>query len=217
MNNKIRVLIVDDHPIVRSGLTSLLNAETDIEVIGEATDGSEAILKTEAFHPNVVLMDISMPNVDGLSATRQIKKKFPDSQILVLSIIQSDQYFFEMLQAGASGYVLKTAKTEVLLEAIRVVNRGEVFLYPTVAQKLVRGYLNLSNWENETNDLLSPREKEILFLIAENYSLTDIADKLVISPSTVYSHRSNLMNKLGLNNRRELIEYARKRNFIMDS
>ena len=216
MTDKIHVLIVDDHPIVRSGLRSLLMAESDIEVVGEATDGEEAITQTQTFQPNVVLMDISMPNLDGLEATRQIKDKHPEVQILVLSINRSDEYFFEMLKAGASGYVLKTAKTEVLLEAIRVVNKGEVFLYPTVAQKLVKGYLKLADWENETNNILSPREKEILFLIAEGYSLKNIADKLVISPSTVYSHRSNLMGKLGLNNRRELIEYARKREFTQN-
>jgi two-component system response regulator NreC len=214
VTNKIRILVVDDHPIVRSGLRSLLTAESDIEVVGEATDGEEAIAQTESFHPHVILMDISMPNMDGLDATRHIKAKYPDVQILVLSINRSDETFFEMLKAGASGYILKTAKTDVLLEAIRVVNKGEVFLYPTVAQKLVKGYLKLADWESETNSLLSPREKEILFLIADGYSLKNIAEKLVISPSTVYSHRSNLMSKLGLNNRRELIEYARKREFI---
>lgn len=216
MTEEIRVLIVDDHPIVRSGLRSLLMAESDINVVGEATDGNEGIEKTKALHPNVVLMDISMPNMDGLNATRQIKGKFPEVQILVLSMHRSDEYFFEMLHAGASGYILKTAKTSDLLEAIRVVNRGEVFLYPAMAQKLVRGYLKLADWENETQTILSPREKEILFLIAEGYSFKEIAEKLVISPSTVYSHRSNLMSKLGLNDRHELIEYARKREFTQD-
>ena len=216
MTDKIRVLIVDDHPIVRSGLKSLLAAESDIEVVGEATNGKEGEQKTESLHPGVVLMDISMPILDGMEATHQIKTRFPDVQILVLSIHRSDDYFFEMLRAGASGYVLKTAKTGDLLEAIRVVNRGEVFLYPTMAQKLVQGYLKLSDWEVETKSILSPREKEILFLIAEGYSLKNIAEKLVISPSTVYSHRSNLMAKLGLNNRRELIEYARKREMSQD-
>ncbi len=216
MTEEIRVLVVDDHPIVRSGLRSLLMAESDIEVVGEATDGKEGIEKTEALLPNVVLMDISMPNMDGLNATRHIKDKFPEVQILVLSMHRSDEYFFEMLHAGASGYILKTAKTSDLLEAIRVVNRGEGFLYPAMAQKLVRGYLNLADWENETQTILSPREKEILFLIAEGYSFKEIAEKLVISPSTVYSHRSNLMSKLGLNDRHELIEYARKREFTQD-
>jgi len=213
VTDQIHVLIVDDHPIVRSGLRSLLNAESDIEVVGEATDGKEGMEKTEALHPHVVLMDISMPNVDGLNATRKIKSQFPEVQILVLSMHRSDEYFFEMLRAGASGYILKSARTSDLLEAIRVVSRGEVFLYPAMAQKLVRGYLNLEEWENDTQTILSPREKEILFLMAEGYSYKKIAEKLVISPSTVYSHRSNLMSKLGLNNRHELIEYARRREF----
>lgn len=216
MTDKIRVLIVDDHPIVRSGLRALLMAESDIEVVDDATDGKEGIEKTETLHPNVILMDISMPNVDGLKATRQIKSKFPGVQVLVLSMHRSDEYFFEMLRAGASGYILKTARTSDLLEAIRVVNSGEVFLYPAMAQKLVRGYLKLADWENKTEAILSPREKEILFLIAEGYSFKKIAEKLVISPSTVYSHRSNLMSKLGLNDRRELIEYARRREFTQD-
>jgi len=213
VTDQIHVLIVDDHPIVRSGLRSLLTAESDIEVVGEATDGEEGMEKTEALLPHVVLMDISMPNVDGLNATRQIKSRFPEVQILVLSMHRSDEYFFEMLRAGASGYILKSARTSDLLEAIRVVSRGEVFLYPAMAQKLVRGYLNLEEWENDTKTILSPREKEILFLMAEGYSYKKIAEKLVISPSTVYSHRSNLMSKLGLNNRHELIEYARRREF----
>lgn len=213
MTDQINVLIIDDHPIVRSGLRSLLTAESDIEVVGEATDGKEGMEQTESLRPHVILMDISMPNLDGLEATRQIKSRFPDVQILVLSMHRSDEYFFEMLRAGASGYILKSARTSDLLEAIRVVSRGEVFLYPAMAQKLVRGYLKLADWENDTQTILSPREKEILFLMAEGYSYKNIAEKLVISPSTVYSHRSNLMSKLGLNNRHELIEYARKRQF----
>ena len=216
MTDKIRVLIVDDHPIVRSGLHSLLMVESDIDVVGEAVDGKEGEEKTEALQPNVVLMDISMPNVDGLEATRRIKSKNPNVQVLALSIHRSDEYFFEMLRAGASGYILKTAKTQELLEAIRVVNKGEVFLYPTMAQKLVNGYLKISDWEKQTDNILSPREKEIFFLIAEGYSLKNIAEKLVISPSTVYSHRSNLMAKLGLNSRHELVEYARRREFTQD-
>jgi len=216
VTDQIHVLIVDDHPIIRSGLRSLLTAESDIEVVGEATDGKEGMEQTESLRPHVILMDISMPNLDGLNATRQIKRRFPEVQILALSMHRSDEYFFEMLRAGASGYILKSARTSDLLEAIRVVSRGEVFLYPAMAQKLVRGYLKLADWENETQTILSPREKEILFLMAEGYSYKDIAEKLVISPSTVYSHRSNLMSKLGLNNRHELIEYARKREFTKD-
>ena len=127
---------------------------------------------------------------------------------------RSDEYFFEMLKAGASGYILKGAKTSELINAIHIVQQGEVFLYPSMTQKLVQGYLELTNWENEDEPSLSPREKEIFLLLAEGYSNKEIADELVISPSTVHSHRSNLMDKLGLNNRHELIQYARRRGLI---
>lgn len=214
MAEKIKVLIVDDHPIVRSGLRSLLAAEPDIDVVGEAIDGREGLEKVQTLLPNVVLMDISMPNLDGLNATRQIKDRFPEIQILALSMHRSDEYFFEMLRAGASGYVLKSARTVELLEAVRIVSRGDVFLNPAMAQKLVRGYLVLEKWKNEIDTVLSPREKEILLLIAEGLSYKKLAEKLVISTSTVYSHSTNLMKKLGLSKRHELIEYARQHKII---
>ncbi len=216
MSDRIRVLIADDHTIVRSGVRLLLAAEDDIEVIGEALDGYEALALAEKLQPDVVLMDITMPNMDGLEATRQIKSRFPDIQVLVLTMHRSDAYFFEMLKAGASGYILKGAKTNELVDALRVVSLGEVFLYPTMAQKLVQGYLNLVEGESESGHSMSPREREILGLLAEGYSNKEIAEKLVVSPSTVHSHRSNLMNKLGLSNRRELIQYARQRGLIQD-
>jgi two-component system response regulator NreC len=212
----IRVLIADDHTIVRSGVRLLLTSEPDIEVIGEALDGREAVAKTEALQPDVVLMDITMPEMDGLDATRHIVARFPEIHVLVLTMHRSDEYFFELLKAGASGYILKGAETSELINAVRVVGRGEVFLYPTMAQKLVQDYLNLWEWGESTQTTVSPREKEILRLLAEGYSNKEIAEKLVISPSTVYSHRSNLMDKLGLNNRRELIQYARQRGLIRD-
>jgi len=212
----IRVLIADDHTIVRSGVRLLLEAEADMEVVGEALDGREALDLAESLQPDVVLMDITMPEMDGLEATREIKTSFPQIKVLVLTMHRSDEYFFEMLKAGASGYILKGAKTSELINAVRVVQQGEVFLYPTMTQKLVNGYLKLSEWDKEAGPLLSPREKEILSLLAEGYSNKEIADLLVISPSTVHSHRSNVMDKLGLNNRRELIQYARKRGLIKD-
>ena len=214
--DQIRVLIADDHTIVRSGVRMLLEAEADIEVVGEALDGREALNLAESLQPDVVLMDITMPEMDGLEATKQLKKRFPHINILVLTMHRSDEYFFEMLKAGASGYILKGAKTSELINAVRIVQQGEVFLYPTMTQKLVKGYLQLAEWENEGEPSLSPREKEIFRLLAEGYSNKEIADKLVISPSTVHSHRGNLMDKLGLSNRRELIQYARKRGLIQN-
>jgi two-component system response regulator NreC len=215
MNTPIRVLIADDHTIVRSGVRMLLEAEPDIAVVGEAVDGAQAIALTEKLQPDVVLMDIGMPGVDGLEATRQIKERWPEIHVLVLTMHRSEEYFFEMLKKGASGYILKGAETSDLIQAVRVVAAGEVFLYPTMARKLVQDYLSLKR-EGETavNAQLSPRENEILHLLAEGYSNKEIADKLVISPSTVHTHRTNLMQKLGLSSRHELIQYARQRGIL---
>ena len=214
MADQISVLIADDHTIVRSGVRMLLEAEDDIRVAGEALNGLEALELAESLQPDIVLMDITMPEMDGLEATRRIKKRFPQINVLVLTMHRSDEYFFEMLKAGASGYILKGAKTSELINAVRIVQRGEVFLYPSMTQKLVQGYLQLADWENDDEPSLSPREKEIFRLLAEGYSNKEIAEKLVISPSTVHSHRGNLMDKLGLSNRRELIQYARKHGLI---
>ena len=216
MSDRIRVLIVDDHIIVRSGLRLLLEAQPDIDVVGEASDGREALNLVEKHLPDVVLMDITMPGMDGLEATRLIKASWSQINVLVLTMHRSDEYFFEMLKAGASGYILKGAETSDLMQAVRVVGGGEVFLYPTMAQKLVKDYLNFIQWGEGAGSSLSPREKEILRLLSEGCSTIEIAEKLVISPSTVHSHRSNLMTKLGLSNRRELVQYARKRGLIQD-
>ncbi len=216
MSDRIRVLIADDHIIVRSGLRLLLEAEPDIDVVGEALDGRESLELVEKHLPDVVLMDITMPGMDGLEATRLIKASWPQINVLALTMHRSDEYFFEMLKAGASGYILKGAETSDLIQAVRVVGRGEVFLYPTMAQKLVKDYLNFIQWGEGTGSSLSPREKEILNLLSEGWSNTEIAEKLVISPSTIHSHRSNIMTKLGLNNRRELIQYARGRGLFQD-
>ena len=214
MSDRIRILIADDHIIVRSGLRLLLEAEPDLDVVGEALDGREALNLVEKHLPDVVLMDIAMPGMDGLEATRQIKANWPQVQVLVLTMHRSDEYFFEMLKAGASGYILKGAETSDLIQAVRVVGRGEVFLYPTMAQKLVKDYLAFSRWEEGSGSSLSPRERDILRLLGEGCSTKEIADKLVISPSTVHSHQSNLMTKLGLSNRYELIKYARQRGLV---
>jgi two-component system response regulator NreC len=214
--DQIRVLIVDDHTIVRSGVRLLLEGEPDIEVVGEGLDGSQALALVENLRPHVVLMDIAMPGMDGLEATRQIKVRWPDINVLVLTMHRTEDYFFEMLKIGASGYVLKSAETGELVSAVRVVARGEVYLYPTMARQLVQDYLVRVGGSDAVHPSLSPREKEILQLLAEGYSNNEIAEKLVISPSTVHTHRSNLMFKLDLSNRRELIQYARKRGLLRD-
>jgi two-component system response regulator NreC len=216
MSKRIRVLIADDHTIVRSGVRLLLEAEPDIEVVGEALDGQQAVALAETLQPDVILMDIAMPGMDGLEATRQIVALWPDIRVLVLTMHRTDDYFFEMLKAGASGYVLKGAQTDELINAIRVVTQGEVFLYPPVARKLVQDYLNRVAGGAQSSSSLSPRETEILRLMAEGCSNKEIAEELVVSPSTVHSHRSNLMSKLGLNSRRELIQYARDRGMLRE-
>ena len=217
MNRKIKVLIADDHTIVRSGVRLLLDAEPDIEVVDEALDGIEAVELVESLQPDVVLMDITMPGMDGLEATRHIKSEWPEVNVLVLTMHRRDEYFFEMLKAGASGYVLKGAETNELIHAVRIVSRGEVFLYPTMTRKLVQDYLDRATGSGETEDPLTPRERQILRLLAEGYSNREIAKKLVISPSTVYTHRSSLMEKLDLSSRHELIKYARRQGLLRDS
>lgn len=214
MNKSIRVLIADDHAIVRSGVRMLLEVEPDFEVVGEAEDGIQAIALTEKLQPDIVLMDISMPGIDGLEATRQIKSQWPDINIVVLTMHRSEEHFFEMLKNGASGYLLKGAEPGDLIHALRVVSQGAVFIYPTMAQKLVQDYLNLSGEDALIDPQLSPRENEILELLIEGFSNKEIAKKLVVSLSTVHTHRTNLMQKLGLSNRHELIQYARKRGLL---
>jgi two-component system, NarL family, response regulator NreC len=218
MADKIRVLLADDHTIVRAGVRLLVEAEPDMEVVGEALNGTEAVTLAESLLPDVILMDIAMPNMNGLEATRQIKSRFPDMHVLVLTMHRSDDYFFAVLKAGASGYVLKAAETNELIGAIRAVARGEVFLYPTVAQLLLQDYLNrLNEPGGAAGPALTPREKEILRLLAEGYSNKEIADRLVVSPSTIHSHRSNLMKKLNLSSRHDLIQYAHERGLLPSS
>ena len=217
MADKARVLIADDHTIVRSGVRLLLQAEPDIEVVGEALNGDEAVALAASLRPDVVLMDIAMPGMGGLEATRQIKARFPEMHVLVLTMHRSDEYFFEMLKAGASGYVLKGAETNELIGAIRAVARGEVFLYPTMAKQLLQDYLNrLKEGAGLSQPTLTPREREILRLLAEGYSNKEIAERLIVSPSTIHSHRTNLMRKLNLSSRHDLIRYARERGLIRD-
>ncbi|MDX1688159.1 MAG: response regulator transcription factor [Candidatus Promineifilaceae bacterium] len=216
MNGRIKVLIADDHTIVRSGVRLLLDAEPDIDVVGEALDGAEAVELVESLQPDVVLMDITMPGMDGMEATRHIKAEWPEVNVLVLTMHRRDEYFFEILRAGASGYVLKGAETNELIHAVRIVGRGEVFLYPTMTQKLVQDYLERVTG-GEREDALTPREQQILRLLAEGYSNKEIAERLVISPSTVYTHRSSLMEKLDLTSRHELIKYARRHGLLRDS
>lgn len=214
MAKTIRVLIADDHTIVRSGVRLLLQTEDDIEVVGEAENGKEAVELAVKHQPDIVLMDIAMPEVDGLEATSQIKAQCPKTSVLVLTMHRSDDYFFEMLKMGASGYVLKAAETDELIHAVRVIARGDVYLYPTMAKKLLHDYLDKVGCREPSEESLSRREKEIFQLLVEGFSNSEIAKKLVISPSTVHTHRINMLKKLNLSNRHELIQYAKQRGIL---
>lgn len=214
--NRIRVLIVDDHAMIREGIRALLEASKDFEVVGEACNGEEAVQKTREFSPAVVLMDIGMAGSDGLHATRCIKEEFPHVEILVLTIHDTEEYFFEILKAGASGYMLKEAPSSELFTAIKDVAQGKVHISSVMARKLLNDYLRRikSGGEGKGFDILSSREKDVLRLIAEGLTNQEIAQKLVISVSTVQTYRSRIMEKLNLQNRSQLILYALQHNLV---
>ena len=214
--DKIRLLLVDDHEVVRAGLRMLLEHQPDMEIIGEASTGAEALQLAGQLQPDVIVMDITLPDISGLEATRQIKLAQPTAAIVALTIHEDEQYFFEMLQAGAAGYVPKRAASEDLISAIRAAYNGEIYLYPTLAKALVSDFLSRSHTEPEDNALeeLTPREMEVLELLAGGYSNDEIAEHLVISPHTVARHRENLMRKLGLHSKSELVKYAIRKGII---
>jgi two-component system, NarL family, response regulator NreC len=213
---KIRLLMVDDHEIVRAGLRMLLQAQPDIEIVGEVNNGRDAIAKTKELTPDIVLMDISLPDLDGFEATRQIKRASPDVAVLALTMHESEEYFFKMLNAGASGYVPKKAAPTDLVSAIRTVHEGGVFLYPSVAKALVHDYLGRvsEGTERASFDGLSEREQEVLKWIADGLTNQEIGDKLTISVKTVERHRANIMGKLNLHSRTELVKYAIRKGLI---
>ncbi|WP_260445663.1 MULTISPECIES: response regulator [Metabacillus] len=211
------ILLVDDHAVVRTGLKMLLNEIDNMEVVGEASEGDEAIKKVEELQPNVVLMDLSMPHGrDGLSATVEIKKRWPNVQILILTMHDDEEYLFRVIQAGASGCILKSALHNELVQAISIVADGSAYLYPTATKKLMEDYLDRlrNGGDGDTYSLLSAREKEVLTLIAKGFSNKEIAEKLVISVKTVENHKSNIMEKLKLKTRPELVEYALKKGLL---
>ncbi|MBI2868692.1 MAG: response regulator transcription factor [Chloroflexi bacterium] len=213
---KIKVLIADDHAVVREGFSSLLSAQPDIAVVGEAANGEEAVRKTDELRPDIVLMDITMTVMDGLEATRQIIKRRPEVKVLVLTMHEGDEFFFRLLDAGASGYFVKGGSSSELIWALRAVYKGDVFLYPTVAKKLLSGYLQRAGdtEDSKAYDGLSHREREVLKLVAEGRTNQEIADILVITPATVHTHRAHIMAKLGLRSPVELAKYAMRRGLI---
>ncbi|MCK6624829.1 MAG: response regulator transcription factor [Anaerolineae bacterium] len=213
--SKIRLLLVDDHQIVRAGLRMLFMAEQDMEIVGEVGSGEEALQAVRQLKPDVVLMDVVMAGMSGIEATRRIKEANPEVAVLALTMHEDEHYFFEMLNAGASGYVPKRAAPDDLVDAIRVVSQGNVFLYPTLAKLLVKDFLQRAeSGASPPGEELTAREREVLTCIAEGLTNREIAETLVISAKTVDRHRENIMRKLNLHNRVELVKYAIEKGLI---
>jgi DNA-binding NarL/FixJ family response regulator len=211
-----RVLLAEDHTIVRKGLLALLDSEAGIEVIGEAQDGREAVARAEQLRPDVVLMDITMPVLNGLEATRQIKKRFPEVKVLILTVHSDDEYIRQILRAGASGYLVKQAAPHELISAIEAIQRGESYLSPSVSKKVVDGYVQYSAGaeEEDSYERLTGREREVLQLIAEGSSTRDIAQMLDLSVKTAETHRARIMDKLDIHSTAELTQYAIRKGVI---
>ena len=213
---KIHILLADDHTILRAGLKMMLNAQPDIEVVGEAHDGRQAIHEAQRLLPDIVLMDITMPDMNGIEATRQIKKLVPEIKVLVLTMHENDEYIFQALRAGASGYILKEAADTELITALHVIQSGQFYLSPTAQSVMVGDYLQRirTGEERDSYSNLTEREREILKLVAEGYTNNQIAEQLVISPKTVDTHRTHVMDKLNLHSRAELVKYAMRRGLL---
>jgi two-component system, NarL family, response regulator NreC len=217
LTKPIRILLVDDHAIVRSGLRMLLEGQADMVIVGEAGDGLHALQAAAGLSPDIILMDITLPDISGIEVTRRLRKGDCRSSIIALTIHEDEQFFFEMLHAGASGYVPKRAAPEDLLSAIRMVHKGEVYIYPLLTKLLVKDFL-LRAQEDEVSkaamDGLTQREQQILVAIASGETSDEIAVRLTISKHTVARHRENLMRKLGLHDRSELVKYAIRKGLI---
>lgn len=215
MNGRVRVLVVDDHEIVREGIRMVLATDPELEVVGVASSGEEAIEKVRELEPDVVLMDIGMPGLSGFEATRRIRESHPNTQVVALTVHDSEGYVFQMLQAGATGYVVKRAPAEDVIAAVKRAHQGEAVLHPSVAKLVIKDYLaRVAKGEESSFDTLSEREREILKLIAEGLTNREIADKLFLSIKTVQAHRANLMRKLGMHDRTELVKYAIRKGII---
>jgi DNA-binding NarL/FixJ family response regulator len=209
-----RILVADDHPIIRSGLKKVLDGTSDLEVIAEAEDGADAVEKALAEDVHLAILDVSMPGMTGIQAAAELHKLKPELRILVLSMYDSEQFLFEALKAGASGYVLKSEADQDIVEACRRTMRGQSFLYPSAVATLVRDYVERGRPDDEQFDILTPRELQVLKLIAEAHTSKEIAKQLFISVKTVERHRANILDKLGMTDRVELTRYAIRRGLI---
>jgi len=215
--SKIKVLLCDDHPALRRGVQALLQSEEDMEVVGDAENGEVAVAKARELLPDVVVMDITMPGTDGLEATRRIRELGLPCRILILTVHDHERYLFHVLQAGALGYVPKTAAHSELVEAVRTVAGGNAYLRPEAARMLIGDYLDRVNTgeESDTYAKLSDREKEVLQLTAQGYNSAEIADKLCLSTNTVDTYRRRCFEKLGIHHRSELVRYALKKGLLL--
>jgi DNA-binding NarL/FixJ family response regulator len=212
---KTRILLADDHEVVRDGLRMVLDAQPDLEVVAQAGDGVEALEKALGEEVHLAVLDVSMPRMTGLQAARELSRRKPETRTLMLSMHDNEQYFFEALKAGASGYVLKTAANQDLIEACRATMRGEPFLYPAAVTALIRDYLERARrGEAAPEDPLSDRELDVIKLIAEGHTSEEIGEQLHISKKTVDRHRANILEKLGMRNRVELTRYAIRRGLV---
>ena len=210
--DKIRVLLADDHTLIRSGIATLLQSNKDFLVVGEAEDGEEAVRKTGELKPTVVVMDLSMPILSGIEATKQIKRKYPEVNVLVLTMHENEEYVYQILKSGAAGYVLKSAGKDELISAIRAAAKGEKFFSPRISQLMAEGYVRRVEQvatETESGDVPLPRrEREVLSLVVDGLTNQQIADQLFISPRTVDTHRTNIMQKLDIHDLANLVRYA---------
>ena len=209
-----RVLVADDHEIVRKGLKLVLSAEPDLDVVAEAADGEEAVRRSLQEDVDLAILDISMPRKTGLQAAHELGRRRPELRILILSMYDNEQFLFEALKAGASGYVLKSGADDDIVTACRTAMRGEPFLYPSAVHALIRDVITRADERREELELLTPRELEVLKLIAEGHSSKEIATTLVLSIKTVESHRANILSKLGMRDRVDLTRYAIRRGLI---
>ncbi len=214
---EIKVLLAEDHTIVRKGIRSLIDGETGIIVVGEAEDGREAIEKVEKLQPHVVVMDIAMPGLNGIEATHQLKRRFPEINVLILSMYASEEYIFQTLRAGASGYLLKKSVPKDLIAAIKATSKGEPFLSPTISQTIVNDYIRKAETAKQHDDpyqQLTQREREVLQLLAEGVPNRIIAKHLFVSVKTIETHRAHIMTKLNINNTADLTRYAIRKGLI---
>jgi DNA-binding NarL/FixJ family response regulator len=209
-----RILVADDHPIVRSGLKRIIDEQADMRVVAEAADGAEAVKKALSEEIDLAILDVSMPKTTGIQAAAELHRRKPELKLLMLSMYDGEQFLFESLKAGASGYVLKSDADQDIVEAVRRTMRGQSFLYPSAISTLVKDFVDRGRPGDEQFDVLTPRELQVLKLIAEAYTSKEIAQELVISVKTVERHRQNILDKLGMSDRVELTRYAIRRGLI---